>query len=124
MAANTLAHGPLVKNARIRCRAVVVAMQRQTAAKGGAGGGLVYPDNSVVTVLFYSLAAAITSNLLPFHGNNILRLETMARASIFLIYICNRFVYTTTTNIYFLTSSFLFTTDNISSISSNYEPSS
>lgn len=67
MAVNTLAHGPLVKNVRIRCRAVVVIDARATAAIGGTEGGLVYPDNSVVTILFCSQTATVTGNLLRFH---------------------------------------------------------
>lgn len=48
--------------------AVVVAMQRQPRQKVAQEGGLLlYPDNSVVTVLFRSQATAITSNLLLFH---------------------------------------------------------
>lgn len=39
---------------------------KATAVKGGTEGGLMYPNNSVVTVLFCSQAAAITSNLLLF----------------------------------------------------------
>lgn len=46
---------------------VVVIDAKATAAIGSTEGGLVYPDNSVVTILFYSQAAAVTSNLLLFH---------------------------------------------------------